>query len=150
MEIGRLMVYLCGDLHGYMDINKLSSKMWPEGHALSKNDILIVLGDFGLFCRGRGDEWWLKWLDNKPWTTWFIPGNHENYDILDKFPIEERGEFLRIGVTPKVIENKIYIIRGEKVMLDSDLAELYQIETKNLIKAVKRNLNHFPDDFMFQ
>ena len=48
------------------------------------------------------------------------------------------------------IESKIYFIRGKKVMLDSDLAELYQVETKNLNKAMKRNLNRFPVDFMFQ
>ncbi|HNW26467.1 MAG TPA: ORF6N domain-containing protein [Candidatus Gastranaerophilaceae bacterium] len=50
----------------------------------------------------------------------------------------------------KVIENKIFVIRGIKVMLDSDLAELYQVETKILNRAVKRNIKRFPDDFMFQ
>jgi len=49
-----------------------------------------------------------------------------------------------------VIERRIHIIRGHKVMLDSDLAELYQVETKNLNKAVKRNIGRFPGDFMFQ
>lgn len=49
-----------------------------------------------------------------------------------------------------VIENKIYEIRGQRVMLDFDLAEMYGIETKNLNKAVKRNIERFPDDFMFQ
>ena len=48
------------------------------------------------------------------------------------------------------IEKKIFIIRGCRVMLDSDLAELYGIETFNLNKAVKRNLSRFPEDFMFQ
>jgi hypothetical protein len=48
------------------------------------------------------------------------------------------------------IESMIYIIREQKVMLDSDLAELYGIETKNLKKAVRRNLNRFPSDFMFE
>ena len=48
------------------------------------------------------------------------------------------------------IENKIYLIRGQKVMLDSDLALLYGIETKMLVRAVKRNLDRFPKDFMFQ
>jgi len=50
----------------------------------------------------------------------------------------------------ELIINKIYYIRGHKVMLDSDLAELYQVTTGNLNKAVKRNLKRFPDDFMFQ
>ena len=48
------------------------------------------------------------------------------------------------------IERKIYLIRGRKVMLDSDLALLYGVETKNLNKAVKRNCLRFPGDFMFQ
>ena len=49
-----------------------------------------------------------------------------------------------------VIENKIYEIRGQRVMLDFDWAEMYGIETKNLNKAVKRNIERFPSDFMFQ
>jgi hypothetical protein len=48
------------------------------------------------------------------------------------------------------IQNRIYEIRGERVMLDSDLAALYETETKALNQAVKRNLKRFPPDFMFQ
>jgi len=55
------------------------------------------------------------------------------------------------GLVPvEIIQNKIYLIRGHKVMLDRDLAELYEVMTKNLNKAVRRNLERFPDDFMFQ
>ena|SRR5687768_16308470 len=48
------------------------------------------------------------------------------------------------------IINKIYLIRGQKVMLDEDLAELYQVETRRLNEAVKRNIERFPKDFMFR
>lgn len=48
------------------------------------------------------------------------------------------------------IKNKIYEIRGQQVMLDSDLAKLYQVETKVFLQAVKRNIKRFPDNFMFQ
>jgi hypothetical protein len=48
------------------------------------------------------------------------------------------------------IESKILLIRGQKVMLDRDLAELYGVETRALIQAVKRNIERFPEDFMFQ
>lgn len=48
------------------------------------------------------------------------------------------------------IENKIFIIRGKKVMLDRDLAELYGVSTKQLNQQVKRNIKRFPDDFMLQ
>ena len=50
----------------------------------------------------------------------------------------------------EIIQSKIYDIRGQKVMLDKDLAELYQVATGNLNKAVKRNMKRFPPDFMFQ
>lgn len=50
----------------------------------------------------------------------------------------------------ETIENKIYIIRGHKVMLDKDLAWLYEVETKRINEAVKRNPERFPEDFMFQ
>ena len=50
----------------------------------------------------------------------------------------------------EIIEKKILLVRGEKVMLDADLAELYEVETFNLNKAVKRNIDRFPQDFMFQ
>lgn len=48
------------------------------------------------------------------------------------------------------MQNMIYLIRGQKVMLDSDLAELYGVETKRLNEQVKRNIDLFPDDFMFE
>ena len=49
-----------------------------------------------------------------------------------------------------IIENKIYEIRGTKVMLDFDLAELYGIENRRLKEQVKRNIERFPQDFMFK
>ena len=51
---------------------------------------------------------------------------------------------------PAIIQNKIYEIRGQKLMLDFDLAELYEVETKVLNQAVKRNHFRFPEDFMFR
>jgi len=53
-------------------------------------------------------------------------------------------------ILDELILNKIYFIRGQKVMLDEDLAELYQVTTGNLNKAVARNIKRFPDDFMFR
>lgn len=50
----------------------------------------------------------------------------------------------------QIIQNKIFEIRGQRVMLDFDLAELYKVETRALNQAVKRNLKRFPSDFMFQ
>jgi len=57
------------------------------------------------------------------------------------------GEIL---LPDEIVSGKIYLIRGTKVMLDKDLAELYGVLTGNLNKAVKRNIKRFPGDFMFQ
>src|SRR5437667_8421595 len=56
----------------------------------------------------------------------------------------------RFATTVAVIDRRIYLIRGQKVMLDSDLAELYEVPTKVLNQAVRRNARRFPEDFMFQ
>lgn len=55
-----------------------------------------------------------------------------------------------VVISESAIQQRIYDIRGVKIMLDSDLATLYQIETKNLKRQVKRNLSRFPSDFMFE
>lgn len=55
-----------------------------------------------------------------------------------------------ISIPDEIITNKIYLIRGQKVMIDRDLAELYSVETKALKQAVKRNLDIFPRHFMFE
>jgi hypothetical protein len=57
---------------------------------------------------------------------------------------------LKALIAVEIIEKKILLIRGQKVMLDADLAELYGVETFNLKKAVKRNIDRFPEDFIFQ
>ena len=55
-----------------------------------------------------------------------------------------------IIISDAVVINKIHIIRGEQVMLDSDLAELYGVENKYLKRQVRRNIERFPEDFMFE
>ena len=60
------------------------------------------------------------------------------------------GGNMEIVIQQEVIERKIYIIRGHKIMLSTDLAELYEVEPRVLVQAVKRNIDRFPSDFMFQ
>ena len=57
---------------------------------------------------------------------------------------------LEMAISETTIKNLIYVIRGQQVMLDSDLAMLYHVETFNLNKAMKRNVDRFPEDFCFQ
>jgi hypothetical protein len=59
-------------------------------------------------------------------------------------------EDLPVGLPDEFVLEKIYIIRDKKVMLDKDLAELYGVETKVLKQAVRRNIDRFPDDFLFE
>ncbi len=67
---------------------------------------------------------------------------------MDKTKLNQITNIL--PVSPNFIERRIYSIRDRQVMLDSDLADLYQVKTKNLNKAIKRNPDRFPQDFMFQ
>ncbi len=90
----RPRLYITGDTHGYYDIHKLTASQWPEGRKLSKEDVLIIAGDFGLVFSPKKDDterYWLDWLDACPWTTLFIDGNHENFDRLyNEYPCDER------------------------------------------------------------
>ena len=59
-------------------------------------------------------------------------------------------EFDNDVVSTEVIKSRIYEVRGRRIMIDSDLAELYGVETKNLKRAVRMNIERFPNDFMFE
>ena len=62
----------------------------------------------------------------------------------------EGGTMKYTSLIPETIERRILLIRGQKVMLDFHLAELYEVETKALKRAVNRNIDRFPNDFMFE
>ena len=66
----------------------------------------------------------------------------------NRLAMKDKGN--TINIADDLIINRIYIIRRQKVMLDEDLAELYMVTTGNLKKAVARNINRFPEDFMFR
>jgi phage regulator Rha-like protein len=63
---------------------------------------------------------------------------------------KKQSKSTNISIPQKDIENKILLMRGTKVMMDHDLAKLYGVATGNLNKAVRRNIDRFPGDFMFQ
>ena len=104
------MILVTGDIHGCADIGKLSAKANPVQKLMTKEDFLIIAGDFGLVWNNDAEDlWWRKWLDMKPYTTLFIDGNHENFDLLETFEEVEYcgGKAHRIG-------NSIYHLkRGE-------------------------------------
>ncbi len=57
---------------------------------------------------------------------------------------------MNIAIPDDIVMSRIYVIRNIKVMIDRDLAELYGVETKQLKRAVRRNIGRFPEDFMFE
>lgn len=79
------MIYITGDIHADIDIRKLNTKNWPEQRSLTKEDYLIILGDFGLVWDSEESKFeknWLDWLNDKPFTVLFIDGNHDNHERL--------------------------------------------------------------------
>lgn len=109
------MIFITGDTHS--DITRFSSKKFPQGKDLTEKDFVIVLGDFGMFWKNvptKKEEYWLKWLSEKPWTTLFLDGNHENFSIIDKFQeIEMFG-----GKVGYVNEKLLHLKRGEIYTID--------------------------------
>ena len=102
-------IIVTGDIHGN-PFQRLNLENFPEGKTYTKEDYVIILGDFGLVWDDSAMEHsCLNWLENKPWTTLFIDGNHENYDLLNKFPIEEWGG----GRVQKIRSSVIHLLRGE-------------------------------------
>ena len=104
------MIYVTGDTHGNIDIHKFNTTIFPEGKTLTKDDYVIVCGDFGLVWNNDAeDKWWQKWLENKPWTTLFVDGNHENHKLLNSYPVEDWHG----GKVHKISDSIIHLMRGQ-------------------------------------
>jgi len=74
------MVYVTGDCHA--EFTRFSTSCFPEQKEMSREDTMIICGDFGIWNNNGEERYWLKWLNNKPFTTVFVDGNHENFDRL--------------------------------------------------------------------
>lgn len=80
------MIYITGDTHIPIDIHKLSTSNFGEQKVLTKEDVVIICGDFGgVWDNSKEEMYWRKWLDDKSFTTLFVDGNHENFPLLYKF-----------------------------------------------------------------
>lgn len=102
------MVYVTGDCHG--SYKKFSVKNFPEQKDMTRDDIVIVCGDFGIWHDNKEERYWLKWLSQKKFTLVFVDGNHENFDRLYS------GEFPAVdfhgGKAHKIRENIYHLMRG--------------------------------------
>lgn len=111
-------LFITGDIHGEIDADSLSAKNWPESKRLKNGDIVVICGDFGLVWADpnpHGCEWWLKWLAEKPWTTVFVDGNHENFDVLDAMPVEvwSGGDVHVVRRNKRGEPKVIHLMRGQ-------------------------------------
>ena len=82
-----MKIFATGDTHG--NFERFRPEYFPEGQELTKEDVVLQLGDFGgvWFGDERDDEA-LDWLEGLPFTVAFVSGNHENYDALARYPVE--------------------------------------------------------------
>ena len=102
------MIFVTGDTHGDW-MTRLNSHSFPEGIELTKDDYVIICGDFGLWHDTKEERHNLEWLDNKPFTTLFVCGNHENYDRLYEYPVEKWCG----GKVHKIRSSVFHLMRGQ-------------------------------------
>ena len=102
------MVFVTGDTHGDW-INRLNVDSFPEQKEMTKDDYVIICGDFGIWDNSKREKYNLGWLDDKPFTTLFVSGNHENYDILDSLEMSEWHG----GLVNFVRKSVIHLMRGQ-------------------------------------
>lgn len=111
------MVFVTGDCHG--DFKKFSTDRFPIQKELTKDDYVIICGDFGGVWayehESNQEKYWLKWLDEKPFTTLFVDGNHENFDRLYSYPVNEWHG----GKVHEIRPSVLHLIRGEVFDIDN-------------------------------
>ena len=99
--------FVTGDCHAAY--TKLGVKSFPEGRMLTKDDFVIICGDFGFWDESEEQRYWMDWLESRPFTTLWVDGNHENYDLLKQLQLEKwnggKVQFIRPSV--------IHLMRGQ-------------------------------------
>lgn len=105
-------IFITGDIHGELEVERLGFKKFPKGKELTKDDYVIICGDFGLVWeepQSKNEAYWLNWLEEKPFTTLFVDGNHENHVKLNSLPVEEWHG----GKVHKIMPSVIHLMRGQ-------------------------------------
>lgn len=111
------MFYITGDTHA--DFSRLKENKFPIQSEMTKNDYIIICGDFGgvwnYIVESIYEKHWLDWLNNKNFTTLFVDGNHENFERLYNYPVEEWHG----GKVHKIRKSVIHLMRGEIFNIDN-------------------------------
>ncbi|MBP1549185.1 MAG: metallophosphoesterase, partial [Oscillospiraceae bacterium] len=104
-----MAIYVTGDTHGYYQ--QLMDRIMGNGLTLTKDDILLVAGDFGFVWNVAENIEAFKQLALEPFTVAFVDGNHEEFPLINSFPVTEwnGGKVHRIGTS----ENIIHLMRGQ-------------------------------------
>lgn len=110
------MIYITGDCH--RDFERFNMSIFPEQREMTKEDFVIVCGDFGGVWNkkeeSKEETWLMDWLDCKSFTTLFVDGNHENFDRLYDYPVEEWHG----GKVHKIRPSVIHLMRGQVFDID--------------------------------
>ena len=110
------MIYITGDEHG--DFRRFNEDIFPEQAKMTKDDYVIICGDFGGVWTKDEESIWetmrLDQLESKPFTTLFVDGNHENFDRLYSYPVEEWHG----GKVHKIRPSVIHLMRGQVYNID--------------------------------
>ena len=112
-----MAIFMTGDTHG--DFSRLRPVAFREQGGLTKDDYLIICGDFGGVWDGSEiEQQWLDWLEDRSFTTLFVSGNHENYDLLRSYPTSVWHGGLVQPIRPSVLHlmrGQLYEICGKKI-----------------------------------
>ena len=103
------MVYITGDTHAVF--TRFGTKVFPEQKEMTRDDFVIICGDFGgIWYDNAYEQYWLKWLSEKPFTILYVDGNHENFDRLysDEFEVVD----FHGGKAHKIRDNIYHLMRG--------------------------------------
>ena len=102
------MIYITGDTHG--GFQRFTSDHFPQQKQMERDDYAIITGDFGgVWDDSPREAYWLDWLEEKPFTTLFVDGNHENFDRLGELPVHQWHGGKVHYVRPHVI----HLMRGQ-------------------------------------
>ena len=109
-----MSIFVTGDIHASYDIAKLSESCFDTA-GLTKDDYMIICGDFGLVWNNSASEqYWLRWLDARPFTTLFVDGNHEGFSLLNSLPETTWNG----GAVHQVATSVLHLKRGQLFNID--------------------------------
>lgn len=111
------MIFVTGDCHS--DFRRFAASSFPEQKEMTREDYVIICGDFGGVWYQKGysafakslktENYWLDWLENKPFTTLFVDGNHECFDRLYEYPVKS----FHGGLVHEIRPHVLHLMRGE-------------------------------------